>query len=499
MPISKANLKMTIALSILFSVVFPVMAADTNDSKYKTKDTFLEMLNGPIYDYILQQHRDIGEKIKSGDTNTPLLILEWFINDGYVQSCRVSRAGWASHSDYGRMAGSGRGGIKLDSNQQQGLIEAINRLPIPSSLPPQNRWLLVSGVRSNTWFTQIYDRADTPVEVEKLFTITRARLEWIVGDAESSTNIAGRYGDTWVTLLQTANEAPVAVSTSAVASGKQSNSIQLWDTKNWKEIMIPTVEEFTTWPWSAAALTSNGKIVAIGARGGARAVDLSAGKILWDFKFPFSDDGKMVKQLAFVQKDKMLAVAFRNSVEIWDSLTGQKLDEIVTNAPEINLMKASRDGKLLAVVSDKKKVQIWDLEKRVVIRESVDDPRYVYAIEFSPDGNYLAVSGAPYNDSFVLWDLKSGNKTIIPVRGSQYYDGMVCLAWSSDGKFFAATPQNRDDLIFDAHTWKPIARWHGVGDGGFISFKDGGTLLARLKDGSLRAINVPSLKSIVEK
>jgi len=499
MPTSKANLKMTVALLILLSAVCRVMAADTNDSKSKTKDTFLERINGPIYDYILQQHHDIGEKFKSGDTNTPLLILEWFINDRYVQSCSVSRAGWASHSDYGRMGGSGRGGIKLDSNQQQGLIEEINKLPIPSSLPPQNRWLLVSGIRCNEWFTQIYDRADIPVEVEKLFSINRARLEWIVGDAESSTNIVGRYGDTWVTFLQTANRAPIAVSGSAVASGKQSNSIQIWDTENWKEIMIPAVEEFTTWPWSTAVLSSDGQIVAIGAYRSARAVALNTGKILWDIRTTSDDDNRVVKQIALVQNDKLLAVALRHSVEIWDLQTGQKVDVLVTNAPEIEMMKSSRDGKWLAVVCDKKKLQIWDVAKRAMIRESVDDPRYIYAIEFSPDGNYLAVSGAPYNDSFVLWDLTTGNKTIIPARGSQYFDGMVCMAWSSDGKYFAATPQNRDNLIFDAHTWKPIARWHGVGDGGFLAFKDDGTLLARLKDGSLRAINVPSLKSIVEK
>ena len=498
MAILKAHVKKIFVLLILSCLVRPGIAAATNDSHSKRKDASLEMSKGTFYDFILQQHHNIEEKLKSGDTNTPLLILEWFINDRYVQSCHVSRIGLAIHGDYGRMNANGRGSFNLDPIEQDLLVKTINKLPVAPPLPPQNRWLLVSGVRSNRWFTQVYDRADIPVEVEKLFSITRARLPWIVGDAESSTNIVGRYADTWVTFLQTASKAPIAVSGSAVASGRESNSIQLWDTKDWKEIMIPAVEEFTTWPWSTAVLSSDGQILAIGGDRGARAVALKTGKILWDVKITFNDDSRVVKQMAVIQNDKLLAVASRKSVELWDLLAGRKLHVLVTDEPEINIMRASRDGKFLAVVSDKKKLQIWDTEGRSVIRKSIDDPRYIHAIEFSPDNKYLAVAGAPYKDSFMLWDIKSGEKNMIPARGSQYHDEMGSLAWSADGKFFAATPRNRESLILYARTWKPIARWRGVGGGGCIAFAHDGILLARLKDGSLRGLNVSSLKSLIE-
>jgi len=484
---------------IVFFVAHLWLFAQTIDSKTKGEDSFLERLNAPIYDFILQKHHEMADKFKSGDTNTPLLLLEWFINDRYVQSCRVSKSGWACWSDYGQLDGSGRGGVKLDADQQEQLVESMNILPPAPTLPLKNRWLLVSGIRSNAWFTQIYDRADIPVEVEKLFSITHGRLEWIVGDAESSTNVAGRYGDTWVNFLQTASKAPIAVSSSAVASGRSSDSIQLWDTKEWKEIMIPAVQGFTTFAWCTAVLSSNGQFIAMGVLGGARGVDLTTGSVRWDFKHDIHDNHWAIKQLAFAQGDKQLAVALPNAVEIWDALTGKRLDVLVTNEAEIDLMKASRDGKLLAIVSGKKKIQIWDLEKRTLVRESMDAARYVYAIEFSPDGQCLAFSGAPYRDGFVLWDLKTGNTTQIPARGSQYFDEMVSLTWSSDGKFFAATPQGRDSLIFNAHTWKPIARWHGVGGAaGCIAFTADGKLLSRLNDGSLRVLDVPNLRSVVE-
>jgi len=376
---------------------------ESNEVKLPANDTQLDDLNGPIYSFILQEHRQLGERFKAGDTNTPILILEWFINERYVQSSRVTKSWLATLADYGRFGGSGRGGFTLDSAQQEMLIKTINELPVPPLQPPQDRWLLVSGIRSNRWFTCIYDRADIPASVEKLYEITRGRIEWIVADVVTSTNVPGRFQDTWVTSLRAAKKAPLAISSSAPAAGRSVNGIQLWDTQNWKEVRIPAIEEFTTWPWTAVALTSNGQFVVIGAQYVSRDVERSSGAIRWENKLPDINQGP-IKQLAFLQDDKRLAVALRNSVEVWDSSNGSKLDVLVTNSPEINLLNASRDGKLLAV-GCAGNVQVWDINKREVLQEKIDDPQYIYAIEFSPDGKYLAVSGFSSRGSFVLWNL----------------------------------------------------------------------------------------------
>jgi WD40 repeat protein len=323
------------------------------------------------------------------------------------------------------------------------------------------------------------------------------RVQWIVGDTEGSTSSAGRYGDTWVTSLQAATKAPIAASISAVASGRQSSSIQLWDTKNWKEIAVPAleVEIFPTWPWSAAALSSDGHLVVVSSQDCARAINPGTGNVCWETKPSGSDGGsKKIKQLAFIQDDRLLAVAFQNSLELWDAQTGKMSKELAVAGPEISLMKASRDGKFLAVVGDKKKVTVWNVEKHSVVRESTTDPDYIYAIEFSPDGNQLAISGASCRDGFVLWDLKTGSKTKIPARGAEISEEVVALAWSPDGKTFAAEPQGQAVLIYDAQTWKPLVRWRiptvGGGTSAHLSFASDGTLLARLQDGSLRGLNV---------
>jgi WD40 repeat protein len=444
-----------------------------------------------FYDKILQQHHDWSERFKAGDTNTPLLLIEWFLSPNYVQSVRVTKTGMASLGDYGEGGfGSGRGAAQLDSDLLSLITKTMDELPPAPPLPPQSRWLLVSGIRSNQWFTVLYDRADIPVLTENLCKLVYSRAPWMVGDSQSSMTVMSRFGDTWVTSLQAADEAPVALSSSAVASGRTSNSIQLWDLKNGKEITVPAVAEFTTWPWSAVALSVDGKIAALGDRS-VRCVDLDAGKILWE-----SPKGeKVIKQLAFVEGEKQLAVAFVNSVEIWDSKTGQMLQALATGTPQISTMKASRDGKLLAVIEGPKKLEVWDVEKRTLVREDDSD---AFAIEFSPDSKHLAVSEFSHRDSFVLWNIETGERTIIPARGTAYPDEISELAWSKDGKWFAAIPHDQQLLLYDAHTWKPLTRWTEVGHGARITFAENGTLLARLQDGSLQGLDVSKVKSLAE-
>jgi len=489
------HFKFFLTVLLAFSRLCSTGGAETITSTPPKKDILLDTLNGPIYDFILQQHHETGERFKAADTNTPMLILEWFMNPLYAKCCRVGRTGYAGWGDHGRTIANGRGGVALDPTQQDLLVQTMNVLPAAPSSPPQDRWLVVSGIRSNDWFTAIYDRGDIPPLVERLFEIIAlGRPPWIVGDANTSTNVAGRYGDTWVTSLRTAAGAPLAASVSGVASGRTSNSVQLWDTENWKQIMVPAIEEYMMWPWDSVALSSNGQYVVVTGEHKVRNVDRSSGKIRWEIPFPHGD-GNRIRQFVFVHNDERLVVAFQHSVEIWDSATGKTSGVLETNA-DIALLTASLDGRVLAFVSDKKKVQVWDAESWAEVGETTEAAQSVGAMAFSPDATHLALSGFPYRDSFALWDLRTGGKTVIPARGDEYLDDIADLAWSPDGRRFAVTLRGREVLIYDAHTWKPVARWPGVS--GRIAFANTGMLLSRLNDGTLRALDVSSLKGFVE-
>jgi hypothetical protein len=86
--------------------------------------------------------------------------------------------------------------------------------------------------------------------------------------------------------------------------------------------------------------------------------------------------------------------------------------------------------------------------------QSVSQAAPVTALAFSPDGAQLAAGG--YRVVRLL-DPKTGS-VIRTVAGAA--DQVQALAWSSDGKYFAAAGgvpgQSGEVVIFDAQTWKPI-------------------------------------------
>ena len=53
------------------------------------------------------------------------------------------------------------------------LLEAVDKLPEPpKGTLPYERQILISGIRSNEWFHAVYDRANIPEEVKKVYQLS---------------------------------------------------------------------------------------------------------------------------------------------------------------------------------------------------------------------------------------------------------------------------------------------------------------------------------------
>jgi hypothetical protein len=123
----------------------------------------------------IKGHASLAARFKAGDTNVPLLSMTWF--SGGSSFCSVERSGKviSGHSGF---YNSGRITGPLDATNRHLLIETMNRLPPPpNELLPDRRQILVSGIRSNKWFHAVYDRANIPEPVSKLYAITGAQIE----------------------------------------------------------------------------------------------------------------------------------------------------------------------------------------------------------------------------------------------------------------------------------------------------------------------------------
>jgi hypothetical protein len=466
-----------------------------------------DLLNAPAYERTLTNHLESGEAHRRGKSESLLLRLDWFSSPRVVQFCSVTttgRVGWGLQSLRSVKPGDRK---QLDTSELDSLRQAIAELPTQPPRPNAERWLLVSGIRSNEWFTSVYDRRDIPPEVERLFAITGAPIVWDVPMVQSSAKSAARPSDWrpgYIHAFKTAAHAPVAVSGSG-------GRIQVLDLRQPPDQRTPDTATFegTGWHSSGVAVSTDGSLIAAGREEIAReiyAVETATGKVRWQVEVPESEPDKVLQDLAFVGTNQLLAVRFLNSVELWDASNGHRRSVLTSVEGEHSGMQSSRDGRCLAVLLDRgnfepARIKIWDIAEPGSVHEIVEShPAYgIQLLAFSPDNQYLALGSRSYRGNWVLWDWASGTKRLIPVRGcSGLLSGdIVQLAWSPDGDFLAAKPQNGAAWVYDARTWKPKAEWVIPEPASYhLAFAWDGSLLALLANGELRDLDAATLQSL---
>ena len=222
-------------------------------------------------------------RFENGDTNAPLLVMDWFFRGDHF--CRVTQSGAVSSALDVGYAIEGGHRAKLDAAKRFLLVQLINHLP-PSSRRtlPRERQILCCGIRSNQWFQCVYDRADVPPEVERLFEITGAYLEWFIPKVGPDS---GHYraSQSMINSFAVADDAPVAVSTGV-------NGLQIWDVnQSLGSATLPLKKTPCRADlWSIATLSPDGKtIVFTGEQKAIYAYDRRSQDVIWDI--PVADVG----------------------------------------------------------------------------------------------------------------------------------------------------------------------------------------------------------------
>ncbi|HZI31810.1 MAG TPA: hypothetical protein VFF11_05685, partial [Candidatus Binatia bacterium] len=273
-------------------------------------------------------------QFESGDTNAPLLVMNWFYRGDHF--CHVNRSGEVSSALDVGYAIEGGHRAKLDAASRFLLVQLINRLsPSSRQTLPRERQIFVCGIRSNQWFQCVYDRADVPPEVERLFAITGAYLEWFIpkvgpdsGNYRASQSMINSFG--------VADDAPVAVSTGV-------NGLQVWDLNQSSGSATQPLEKtpYRADLWSVATLSPDGKIIVFtGEQKTIYAYDRRSKDVIWEI--PDADVGNTYnagnRVFAVGNQGRSLFISEGNRIEHWNMATGTKIATLTTNQTGVKFL-----------------------------------------------------------------------------------------------------------------------------------------------------------------
>jgi len=182
----------------------------------------------------------------------------------------------------------------------------------------------------------------------------------------------------------------------------------------------------------------------------------SPGTVLWNLDdgapvgAPF---GPMMPQTGRVLADRdsvAMLTTVPGTAEVW-SLSRRERIRVLPGAGTLSTMTVGADGRTIVLGSPQGTTIVDGVTGQTLRQVAVPDGRTL-----SPDGKTLLV---PDGSDVAVWDL-TGAPTQRGVA-RQHTAAVLAIAWSSDGKTFATTADDRTTLVWDAATLRPVDSFSG--------------------------------------
>lgn len=229
-----------------------------------------------------------------------------------------------------------------------------------------------------------------------------------------------------------------------IATVDYDNAVNVLDTQSGETIpILPADHSRKTQCWQIAISPDDKLVATTTADGVLTLFDTKSGAV----KRKFDGSIPKVTGLAFHPNGKWIAAGDKDSLTIWDVVTGKRTHTLASHDCYYTFMAFHPEGDLLAATLNDGTVELWDFDTKELRYTIQAHAEHASAVAFHPDGDRIATAG--HDGTVKLWETSSGRgamslKTRYPRNNS--------VSFSDDGTILAASSQNY------VHTWSTPAK-----------------------------------------
>jgi len=144
------------------------------------------------------------------------------------------------------------------------------------------------------------------------------------------------------------------------------------------------------------------------------------------------------------------------------------LKEFAAHDDEVNTIRWSPDGRILASCSDDKTAKMWSMTQSKPLHSLTDHTKEIYTIRWSPSGpgsknpnSNLLLASASFDSTVKLWDAETGKCVRTLTKNTP--DPVYSVAFSPDGQFIATGSIDRNVNIYSVKDGSFINTCQGTG------------------------------------